>query len=138
MSLFQFTGRRPAHLGKPCSQLEPCPGTPNCVSSLAERPRQKIAPLTPPVPAVQALESLHNLLRDMKEATIICHSDNYLYAEFRSSLMGYVDDVEFLIVAGSPGIQIRSASRLGKSDLGANRRRMEKIRRLLDGKSHSP
>ena len=109
MSLFQFTGRRPAHLGKPCSQLEPCPGTPNCVSSLAERPRQKIAPLTPPVPAVQALESLHNLLRDMKEATIICHSDNYLYAEFRSSLMGYVDDVEFLIVAGSPGIQIRSA-----------------------------
>ena len=93
---------------------------------------------SPPVPAVQALESLHNLLRDMKEATIICHSDNYLYAEFRSSLMGYVDDVEFLIVAGSPGIQIRSASRLGKSDLGANRRRMEKIRRLLDGKSHSP
>ena len=55
----------------------------------------------------------------------------YLYAEFTSRLMGFVDDVEFLLEAAG-AIQVRSASRLGKGDLGVNRARIEAIRALLD------
>ena len=72
------------------------------------------------------------VLKGIKKADIIVDSSAYLYAEFSSSLFKFVDDVEFLKISGKPGIQIRSASRLGHSDLGVNRKRIEKIRTLLE------
>ena len=58
--------------------------------------------------------------------------EDYLYAEFSSKIMGYVDDVEFLIDQEANAIQVRSASRLGESDLGVNRERVETIREKLN------
>ncbi len=68
----------------------------------------------------------------MERTSIVSETDNYLYAEFTSKLMGYVDDVEFYFDPSTPGqIQVRSASRLGQSDLGVNRSRVEAIRAAL-------
>ena len=69
---------------------------------------------------------MREVLEAMERTTIIEQTDNYLYAEFKTPLMGYVDDVEFF--HGGNAIQVRSASRLGKSDLGLNRQRIETIR----------
>jgi uncharacterized protein (DUF1499 family) len=67
----------------------------------------------------------------MKKTQIITEDKNYLYAEFTSAIMGFVDDVEFYLDEDAKLIQVRSASRLGKSDLGVNRKRIETIRTKL-------
>ena len=67
----------------------------------------------------------------MDRATIITQNENYLYAEYTSAIMRFVDDVEFLYDPGQQVVQVRSASRLGTSDLGVNRKRIEFIRSAL-------
>ena len=56
---------------------------------------------------------------------------DYLYAEYSSALFGFVDDVEFYFPPETHIIHVRSASRLGHSDLGVNRKRIEAIRARL-------
>ena len=56
----------------------------------------------------------------------------YLYAEFRSKLMGFVDDVEFLADPAAGVVHVRSASRLGRRDFGVNRSRIEALRAILE------
>ena len=120
-----FDWRRPENLGVTNGRLAPCRRTPNCVSSQADPsdPEHYIAPLKGTVEAVRkAVESL-------PRATIVSEKQNYLYAEFRSKLLGFVDDVEFF--DDGEAIQVRSASRLGRRDFGVNRARVEKLRRML-------
>lgn len=122
--MFNFSGTRPDNLGVTDGALTPCPGTPNCVCSQSDRPQEKI----PPLPAV-SMDQLQQAIAAMEGSTIIEQTDNYLYAEFKTKLMGFVDDVEFF--HDGSAIQVRSASRLGKSDLGVNRQRVEAIRSAL-------
>ena len=124
--MFNFSGTRPKDLGVNNGNLKPCPGTPNCVSSQSDTAQEKIAPL----PAVPIAE-VKKVVESMERTTIIEETDNYLYAEFKSKLMGYVDDVEFYLDPKENVIHVRSASRLGKSDLGVNRARVEEIRAKL-------
>ena len=70
-------------------------------------------------------------IESMERTKIIEETDNYLYAEFKSKIMGYVDDVEFYLDPNENVLHVRSASRLGKSDLGVNRKRIEAIRAKL-------
>ena len=70
-------------------------------------------------------------MRSLPRTQIITETDSYLYAEFTSKLMGFVDDVEFSLDPAAKVIQVRSASRLGESDLGVNRDRVQAIRAAL-------
>jgi uncharacterized protein (DUF1499 family) len=124
--MFNFTGTRPSNLGVEDGKLAACPGSPNCVNSQSDDPQAKISPL----PGVTVAE-LKKVVTSMVGATVIEEKDNYLYAEFKSKLMGYVDDVEFYLDLSTNSVQVRSASRLGKSDLGVNRKRIEEIRSKL-------
>ena len=124
--MFNFTGTRPDNLGVKDGKLAPCPGTPNCVSSQSNDAKSKIEPL----PAV-SIADLKQVVEGLERTTIIEETDNYLYAEFKSKLMGYVDDVEFYLDRDTNVVQVRSASRLGQSDLGVNRQRVEQIRSKL-------
>jgi uncharacterized protein (DUF1499 family) len=124
--MFNFTGTRPSNLGVKEGKLAACPGTPNCVNSQSDDAQSKIAAL----PGVSIAE-LKKVVTAMAGATVIEETENYLYAEFKSKLMGYVDDVEFYLDSSTNSLQIRSASRLGKSDLGVNRKRVEEIRSKL-------
>ena len=71
----------------------------------------------------------------MLRATVIRHEGNYLYAEFRSKLMGYVDDVEFTYDEKAGLLHLRSASRLGRRDYGVNRARAEALRSRIERRS---
>jgi uncharacterized protein (DUF1499 family) len=82
-----------------------------------------------------AYTALLQVLSVVPRTTIIEHNieanDAYIRAESRSRLLGFVDDVEFYLPADQAVIHLRSASRLGESDLGVNRRRLEQIRLAL-------
>ena len=75
---------------------------------------------------------IHEILRSMTGVTIITFEKNYLYAECRSLLLGFVDDLEFFWDRKEKVCHVRSASRIGYSDLGKNRRRVEFIRRQFE------
>ena len=118
-------GETPQDIGVRDGRLIACPESPNCVSSYESSEEHAIAALD------GNLNQVQQILVAMDGANIVEQSNNYLYAEFTSSLMGYVDDVEFLYDAASNTTQVRSASRVGYSDMGANRSRVEAIRMQL-------
>ena len=118
-------GEPPQDIGVRDGKLIACPESPNCVSSYESSEEHAIAALD------GNLNQIQQILVAMDGANIVKQSSNYLYAEFTSSLMGYVDDVEFLYDVASNTTQVRSASRVGYSDMGANRSRVEAIRAQL-------
>lgn len=122
---------RPTNLGIANGRLADCPASPNCVSSRAADAEHSIAPLTFEDPPAVAFDRLRAVVAAQPGANLISSGDNYLHFEFTSRLMGYIDDVEFQLDPERQEIHFRSASRLGYSDLGVNRKRMEAIRRAL-------
>ena len=122
-----FDWRRPGNLGIDHGRLAPCKRTPNCVSSQANPADREhyIAPLA----YAGTIAELRRIVERLPRVTVIREAPDYLYAEFRTRLLRYVDDVEFL-KSGSV-LHVRSASRLGRRDFGVNRRRVEEIRALL-------
>ena len=130
-SIIGCTGNRPTDLGLKDGYLRPCPSYPNCVNSMGnEDEAHRIEPFRG-----VSLAELRELLQNEERVEIVTDRENYLHAEFTSLIMRFVDDVEFFSVAEEQVIHVRSASRLGRSDLGANRRRVEGLRtKLLGGK----
>lgn len=131
-SLFHFSGQRPEQLGITAGKLAACPASPNCVSSQSPDGGHRIAPLRYSSTPQEAFERLQAIVRSQPRTEVITATDNYLYAEFTSSIMGFVDDVEFYLDPAAEAIQVRSASRLGESDLGVNRQRIEAIRQQFN------
>lgn len=131
MPLFSCTGTRPANLGIHDSRLAPCPSSPNCVSSDAADATHLVAALEPAVPAAQAWQAARAAVAAMPRTRIVGESDVYLHAECRSAVFGFVDDLELHLRTAQNLIGIRSAARLGYSDLGVNRRRVENLRASL-------
>lgn len=129
--MFAFAGKRPTNLGVQAGRLTACPGTPNCVCSQDSDPGHQIAPLTYQSTPAAALAALKQIVETSERVQVISQTEDYLYAEFTSKLMGFVDDVEFYLDPAAKVIHVRSASRLGKSDLGVNRKRVELIREKL-------
>jgi uncharacterized protein (DUF1499 family) len=127
-----FAGKRPTNIGVQSGQLAPCPKTPNCVNSQSQDAKHKIEPLSYNGSAVQAMANLKTVIQNLERTKVITETENYLHTEFTSKVMGFVDDVEFLLDDSAKVIHVRSASRLGESDLGVNRKRIETIRAKLD------
>ncbi len=122
------SGVRPANLGVKDGKLAPCPATPNCVSSQSADKEHAVEPLYYTTSAPQAMADLKKVILGMKRARIVDEHDSYIHAEFTSALWRFVDDAEFYFDDTKKLIQVRSASRLGKSDFGVNRKRMERLR----------
>ncbi|MBE8966194.1 DUF1499 domain-containing protein [Nostocales cyanobacterium LEGE 12452] len=123
-----FAGKRPNNLGISNGKLAPCPNSPNCVSSQSTDASHQIAPLTFTSTPEEAITNLKQIIESLPRTKIITENKDYLYAEFKSALLGFVDDVEFYLDRTANLIHVRSASRLGQSDLGVNRQRIETIR----------
>ena len=122
--------RRP-ELGAVDGRLHSCPDTPNCVCSHADDEQHGVDPLL--VKGGQdPMERLKQVMADVPGATLIDEDDGYLRYECATLLLRYVDDVEFLLDPQAGVIHVRSASRVGRSDLGANRRRVEEIWQRYD------
>jgi uncharacterized protein (DUF1499 family) len=127
-------GRRPADLGVHDGRLKPPAATPNCVSSQAAlydtdgARYARIEALRFDGDGDAAFERLKQLVSSAPGSRVIEARPGYLYAEFTTPLLHFVDDVEFYLPPGARQIELRSASRLGHSDLGTNRKRIERIR----------
>ncbi len=123
----------PTNLGVQNGQLQPCPNTPNCVSSQA--PQNDAEHFMAAIPytgdATFMMSQLLKVLAAQPPSTVIKQDSNYLHAEFRSRMFRFVDDVEFFIDDTNKLVHFRSAARLGKGDMGVNRKRMEEITKLL-------
>lgn len=115
--------------------LLPCPDRPNCVTSQDGDARHAVDPIAYPGDRAAAMARLRRIVADQPGATIVKATDNYLHAEFKSRIMGFVDDVEFWFPDGRHLIQVRSASRVGYSDMGVNRRRVQHLRALFLGET---
>jgi len=136
MGLFSgpFSGTRPDNLGVRDGRLAPPKRTPNNVNSQVDKnadAEHYIDPLRYSGDARQAWAALRQVIDGMQRAKVVKSEPNYLYAEFSSRLMGYVDDTEFYLDEKTGVIHVRSASRLGRSDFGVNRKRIESIRAKL-------
>jgi uncharacterized protein (DUF1499 family) len=126
-------GKRPINLGVRSGHLLECPGTPNCVSSQATDEDHYIASFTYSGDKKDAFLRLKKIIESEERTKIITENENYLHAEFTTAIMRFVDDVEFYF-PDEPLIHVRSASRVGYSDLGVNRKRVEHLRELFSGK----
>ena len=111
-------------------RLQPCPSSPNCVCSDATD-SHGIEPIVIAGNARMLWQRLQDYLAQQQGFTIKQVDDKYLRVEAKTRLLRFVDDVEFELRVEQGVIAVRSASRVGYSDLGANRRRVEKIRKEL-------
>jgi len=118
-------------LGVNNSELAPCPKTPNCVSSQAHDKKHFIEPIIFAGTQQEAHDRLLQIIASEKRTKIITDQKDYIHVEFTSALFRFVDDVEFYFPkekADETVIHARSASRVGSSDFGVNRKRIERIR----------
>ncbi|GBF40931.1 hypothetical protein LPTSP2_01970 [Leptospira ellinghausenii] len=125
--LMNCTGTRPDNLGIRSGKLLECPKTPNCISSFSDPSDKEHFRSAVPYqkPTVEAISILKERILNHPRTKIIKEENNYLYIEFTTLIMRYVDDVEFYFDEKTKQLHFRSASRLGKSDLGLNRKRIE-------------
>lgn len=129
VALIDCTGTRPNNLGIRSGRLVDCPSTPNCISSFSDvsdkEHFRQAEPYKKPTP--EAMAVLKQRIAEYPRTKIIKEENNYLYVEFTTLIMRYVDDVEFYFDEKTKLLHFRSASRLGKSDLGLNRKRIETL-----------
>ena len=126
ISLMLFGSHVP--VGLVDGRLRPCPSSPNCVCSQDEDAGHRIEPLRFAGSPREAWDRLQALLVKMPRTKVVSSDDRYLHVEVTTLLMRFVDDVEFLLDETNSVIHVRSASRVGHSDLGVNRKRIEAIR----------
>ena len=131
MTLFGCAGKRPDDIGISGAKLAPCPSSPNCVSSDASDSLHDIPPLQFEMSTAEAWPRVQDAVSALPRIQIVKATDVYLHAECKSSLLGFVDDLELQLRPSEGLVAIRSASRVGYSDLGVNRRRVERLRAAL-------
>lgn len=131
-------GRQPGNLGVRDGRLKPPSRTPNSVTSQAalhaEHPMRSdadIAPLPLRGDGAATLAALRRIAEAMPGAKVVKSEPDYLYVQFTTRVLGFVDDTEFWIEPGAGAVQVRSASRVGRKDFGVNRARVEAIRAQL-------
>lgn len=126
-----FGGTRPASLGVRDGRLAPCPASPNCVSSDARDAAHAMEPLRFAQPPEKAWRAIREAVAALPRTAFVTETEDYLHAECRSALLGFVDDLELHLRPAEGIVAVRSASRVGYSDLGVNRKRVEELRATL-------
>jgi uncharacterized protein (DUF1499 family) len=128
--LVENASPRPTNLGVTNGELAPCPSSPNCVSSQAPADdSHHIEPIMYEGDPAEAYQTLLDIVQGLPRTEVIDTTENeYIYAEARSEFWGFIDDLEIYIDSENNLIHMRSAARLGQSDMGVNRQRTETIR----------
>jgi uncharacterized protein (DUF1499 family) len=136
-----LSGKPPSGLGVHDGRLKRLPRTPNCASSQAglwpESPQCAYAQIEPIALLGEAgdgpatIVRIASVVESMPGARIVERKSDYLYAQFTTAMMKFVDDVEFWFDPAAKVVQVRSASRVGRKDFGVNRARIEAIRERL-------
>jgi uncharacterized protein (DUF1499 family) len=111
--------------------LPDCPNRPNCVSSKALDAKHLVKPFQIKRGSISGWTAIRKVLGNLPRTTVVTFTDQYIHAECKSRLFRFIDDLELLLDPKTGVIAIRSASRIGYSDLGVNRRRVETLRQKL-------
>lgn len=114
------------------TQLDPCPNSPNCVSTQETRKRKRMKPIEFKGDLFHAKLRLKLLMREEKlkpTGVLVEEKGNYLRYEVTTKIGKFIDDVEFIFDEKNKLIHFRSASRKGYGDFGKNRRRMKHFKK---------
>ncbi|MDQ3197901.1 MAG: DUF1499 domain-containing protein [Verrucomicrobiota bacterium] len=111
--------------------FEPCPASPNCVSTEAQDKRHALPPFRFEVEHAPAWAEIRAAVLSFPRTTLRTERENYLQVECRSRTLGFVDDLEVELRPSEGVVRVRSAARSGYYDFGVNRRRVEQLRKLL-------
>ncbi len=122
-----FPPGTPPGLGVNEGRLAACPPTPNCVTTQSGNADQLMPAISYTITQEEAATRLLQIVNGMDRTQIITSRPDYIHATFRSLVWGFVDDIEFFIDPDAKLIHFRAAARLGRSDAGVNRARMEEI-----------
>ena len=127
---------RPINLGWKEDGFQACPSTPNCVSTTASSDDEEhhIEPIQYSCDFKEAYNRVLEIITEYGRARLVLTKERYVYAEFKSLLWRFTDDVEFYFPEDDNIIHFRSASRIGSRDNGENRKRMERLRKAFHAK----
>ena len=125
------SGKRPDDIGSAPYGLRGCPKSPNCVSSEAKDIQHAIESFRLKGDYNVNWPLVQNEIASMPRWAVITTTDTYIHVECKSRIFRFVDDLELYLNSSNGIISIRSASRIGYSDFGANRRRVELLRSVL-------
>lgn len=128
---------RPEDLGVTDGKLRPCPSSPNCVCTQhVDDNEHHMDPIPLDGSTEEAMTRIKKALAKLPRTKIITEKENYIHAEWTSRIFRFVDDVEIYVDDEAKKIHFRSASRVGHSDLGVNRARMENFRKAYEEASN--
>ncbi len=132
-ALSSCAGERPLNIGVVNGQLTELADKPNCVSTTTQFTDKRMPAILYTKPEAKVMLIIEQAIEDFGDAEIVSQDSNYIHAEFTTGI-GWVDDVEFFLNRTKKHIEFRSASRIGHSDFGTNRERMEKMSELIKQK----
>ncbi|MCA9051307.1 MAG: DUF1499 domain-containing protein [Planctomycetaceae bacterium] len=128
MFFLSLTAPRPATLGVHSGRLAEPPRTANCLSTQTDVRSFWMAPLEFTGSPAEAWTRLRHVVSEVPRTKVVTDNGSYMHVEVTSAVFRFTDDVEFLLEPDAGRIHFRSASRVGRSDLGTNRKRMQRIR----------
>ena len=131
MLLFGCNNSVAPMIGSAPTALQPCSDKPNCVCSIETRAKFQVKPISIVLDQANLFEPILPLLNQLGEFRLERIEGNYLHGTFTSRLFRFKDDLELLYHPDQKLLHIRSASRVGYSDLGVNRKRINQFRRLV-------
>ena len=132
LAVLSALATKPKNLGANNGRLAPCPNSPNCVSTRSSDSQHTIEAIVFDESPEDAMRRLKAALAVIPRMELLTETESYLHAEVSSLIFRFRDDLEFVIDRQAKVIHFRSASRVGHSDLGANRARMEEIRKAFE------
>lgn len=110
-------------------KLAPCKSKPNCVSSFDKRDSYYMSSLDLRMSESEIIDKIIILLKERTDVEVITVEEGYIHAVFTTNLMKFKDDVEFLVKKNT--VHFRSESRVGYSDWGVNKKRIEEFKAYL-------
>ncbi len=127
--LFWKNMSMPKTTGMVDGRLQPCPKSPNCVCCCHNDKEHYIAPL--PYTSKNTLDQIQAYLSQHYNAQVVQRTPDYMHIVITTPTMHYKDDLEFAVDRQKGIVKVRSASRIGYSDAGVNRARIEALRAYL-------
>ena len=131
ITLWGCSGNRTEHHNNEASEFLDCPDSPNCVSSLAKNPKHRVEPLRLIKDPKTSWNIIKKTVASLPRTKIVSANNRNIRAECRSMVFRFADDLTLHLTLSNGIIHIRSASRIGYSDFGVNRRRVENLREKL-------
>ena len=131
ITLFSCAGQTPKDIGVFNNKFSPCPESPNCVSSDANDKDHFIQVFKLNQSLENNWKNIFDMVSSLSRTKIISFNEQYIHAECSSAIFGFVDDLQLHLRKKDEIVAVKSASRLGYSDFGVNRRRVTDLRELL-------